>query len=311
MLVKKYMNNGGTIFNNTAAISYVSGFYGDVPEWLNNQFLNMVSMTIEDDFSSRELMNDNATVDNDLIADINGRNARLLVRNKQKYDHLYRLFNLDYNPIYNVDSTESITRSLTNTNSSSETGKTELSRNTTDTTDMTDTMTYDTSLVTNDDNSVSRETSNEVVTDGTRTDNLTEASNDNKSRTTFDSSEFYNTDKDVFSKTNTGSIDNDETVNESGSETESSERDISEAKTGTETRRIDNELKHTGKDTTDTTNTLNSEGSEAETITHLRYGNQGVTMTQDMTMKEISYSNYIKFIDIVALDVVRNFSIGC
>lgn len=291
MKIKKYLNNGGTIFNNSGAVSYVSGFYGSVPEWLNTQLLNMVSMVIEDDFSTRELMQDNTTVDNDLIADINGRNARLLVRNKQKYDHLYKLFNLDYNPIWNVDGTETTTRALTNSNSSTSTGTSELTRNTTDTTEVSDTLTFDTTVTNN----------NEVVTDGTTTNDLTENSNDNKSRTTFDSNNFYDTDKDVFNKTNTGTVDNDETVT----------TEATEGKTGTESRSIENELKHTGKDTTENNNTIQNEGNESETITHVRSGNIGTTMTQDMALKEVDYANYIKFIDIIALDVVRNFSIGC
>ena len=76
MKIKKYLNNGGAVFG-TNTISYVSGFYGSVPDWLTTQFLNMVAMTIEDDFATRELLQDDTTVSEDLITDVTGRNTRI------------------------------------------------------------------------------------------------------------------------------------------------------------------------------------------------------------------------------------------
>ena len=81
-------------------------------------------------------------------------------------------------------------------------------------------------------------------------------------------------------------------------------------KTGTETRAITGEVTNTGTDSTSTTNSGAVDGSTNENITLTRQGNIGVTTTQKMAIEEINYSDYIKFIDIVALDVVRNFSLG-
>lgn len=297
MKIKKYLNNGGAIFG-TNTISYVSGFYGETPEWLTSQFLNMVAMTIEDDFATRELLEDNTTVDSELIADVTGRNTRLLVRNKQKYDHLYKLFSLDYNPIWNVDGTERTERTIENENTKSGTGTSTLTHNTNVNVDSTDRLTYDTELTNTYDSSIN------TTDDSTTTNNLNESTTDNKSRTTADEDVFYNTDKSVTSKDDTGTVGVERDIDEShtGHDTEE--------KTGTETRKIDGDTKTTGTETTVSSDGESNSGTMTESVTHVRQGNIGITMTQDMARKEIDYSNYIKFIDIVALDVVRNFSIG-
>lgn len=310
MKIKKYLNNGGTIFNNSAAVSYVSGFYGSAPEWLNTQLLNMVSMVIEDDFSTRELMQDNTTVDSDLIADINGRNARLLVRNKQKYDHLYKLFNLDYNPIWNVDGTETTQRELTNNSETSGTTTSTLTHNTKTDNTSRDTMTYDTTDRMTYNSGISSSDSDTIDRTDTRTDNLSENTQDNKSRTTFDTANYYDTDKTVVSRTNTGTTGNVESVSELKTGSESKTGNDTGTKTGTETRAITGEVTNTGTDSTSTTNSGAIDGSTNENITLTRQGNIGVTTTQKMALEEINYSDYVKFIDIVALDVVRNFSLG-
>lgn len=297
MRIKKYIDNGGDIFA-ANIINYVSGFYGDLPAWLNNQMLNMVIMTIYDDFSTRELIYDNTSVDSDLINEITGRNTRLIVRNKQKYDHLFKLFNLDYNPIWNVDGTETTAREIVNSNESTGNSTSTLTHNTnvnTDTEDKTtynteDKTTYNSTLTTNDDSTV--------------TNNLNEETTDNKARTTFDSSTFYDTDKTIINKEDTGTVETNNDIDE----TKTGDDTIN--KTGTETHEITGDVKTTGTETTVIADGSTNSGTVSENVTHIRQGNIGVTQTQTMAMSEVEYSNYIKFIDIVALDVVRNFSLG-
>lgn len=310
MKIKKYLDNNGTIFDNSTVISYVSGFYGSAPEWLTTQFLNMVAMTIYDDFSTRELLADNTSVDSELINEINGRNARLLVRNKQKYDHLYKLFNLDYNPIWNVDGTETTQRELTNNSETSGTTTSTLKHNTRTENSNRDTMTYDTTDRMTYNSGVSTSDSDTINRTDTRTDNLSENTEDNKARTTFDTSTFYDTDKTTFTKTNTGTSGNVESVSDIKTGSESKTGNDTGTKTGTETRSITGEVTNTGTDSTSTTNSGLVDGSTNENITLTRQGNIGVTTTQKMAMEEVNYSDYVKFIDIVALDVVRCFSSG-
>lgn len=309
MRIKKYIDNGGDIFD-ANIINYVSGFYGDLPAWLNNQMLNMVTMTIYDDFSTRELIYDNTSVDSDLINEITGRNTRLIVRNKQKYDHLYKLFNLDYNPIWNVDGTETTQRELTNNSETSGTTTSTLTHNTKTENSNRDTMTYDTTDRMTYNSGVTTSDSDTINRTDTRTDNLSENTEDNKARTTFDTSTFYDTDKTTFTKTNTGTSGNVESVSDIKTGSESKTGNDTGTKTGTETRSITGEVTNTGTDSTSTTNSGLVDGSTNENITLTRQGNIGVTTTQKMALEEINYSDYVKFIDIVALDVVRHFSLG-
>lgn len=183
------------------------------------------------------------------------------------WEKLYELFNMEYNPLYNVDAYETITeeRNLTY--------------------DHENTDTHNLTFKHDNNETISKtETSN-----NTETHNMNHNINETTTNSTsgFNSDSFQNHDKSVKSGTNSdsGTIGNVGTLNDS----ESIVNDGTDKNTGT--------LTTNGQDTDKGT----------ITTTNRRYGNIGVTMTQQMIEREMDVRAQMNIINYIIKSFKNRF----
>lgn len=179
-----------------------------------------------------------------------------IVANAERYKKLYKAMTVEFNPLWNVDGTETTERELTQTgtNTNNKTGK--------DTTENTGTDTSETA------------TSDTTGTTGTDTDTT--------QKTTYNDTAFYDTDKVSKSKNTT-------IANTGSSNTEDTHNNTSETTYNTEDK-----------------NTRNLK--DVEKIVIERHGNIGVTTTTKLLTEFVEFADLVKFVDIVARDVVNSFT---
>ena len=276
MILKQYLTTN-SLFSNTIA-NDVKTFYGldSAPAWLADKYLNQYTQLLKLKEGSREMYVEDEE-DVQLILKL------MFITNHDKYDHLYKLFALEYNPIWNVDGVTVTERVGSEDRATSDTASDTTKYNTTDSTTGTNTTTFN--------------TNDSTTGTDTTTYNLTEGHTETDSKTTYDSGTFYDTDKKVSSDTKTG--------------TESVGLNESRAKTGTEALGLNESHAKTGTEKLDrsASGTEGIDREETETVT--RQGNQGVTTTQSMAREEIEYSELIKLIEIIALDITREITYSC
>lgn len=276
MILKQYLKTN-SLFSDTLA-NDVKTFYDleSAPAWLADKYLTQYTQLLKLKEGSREMYVEDEE-DVQLILKL------MFITNHDKYDHLYKLFALDYNPIWNVDGVTTTERTGSEDRARSDTASDTTTYNTTDSTTGTNTTTFN--------------TNDSTTGTDTTTYNLTEGHTETDSKTTYDSGVFYDTDKKVSSDTKTG--------------TETVGLNESRAKTGTEALGLNESHAKTGTEKLDrsATGTEGIDREETETIT--RQGNQGVTTTQSMAREEIEYSELIKLIEIIAIDITREITYSC
>lgn len=265
MILKEYLKSGKHIIDDNI-LSTVSTFYNvnSIP-WLSSSYIDIYERTIKAKYCLRELYETTET-------DIKELTTLMFLGNYDKYKHIYDLLLMSYNPLWNVDGTETTTRNLTDNKTISNTGTDTLTHNTIDATTSSATTTYNST--------------------DTTTYNTTDGKNTTDSRTTFSSNTFYDTDKTIDSTTKTG--------------TEAL------AKTGTDGTTGSDSTTHTGTDTTQRTNNSTDAQAVHETITLERQGNIGVVSTVKLATEEFDFAEkYRKFINIVCVDLVREITLSC
>lgn len=259
----------------------------------------------------------------------------LLEFNSYKYDHLWKLYTAEYNPIWNVEGTETLT---IHREESSE-------RDMSDAHTGDDTVTYSgTEKNTKSGNETMEKAGTEKVTrTGNETDakagtetksidgSITEANSGGiqQSRTTYDSSTAYDTDKttDTTKKATTYGVDGSGTA-DPYSETESFSADRLDTHTYNS---VSDEQSFNGRKDTHTYNSVADEktftnrddkttfnsthtvdddtsGTVDETQTRTRGGNIGVTMTQQMEQAEVEFVGMFRFLEQICVDIAGAIS---
>lgn len=265
MILKEYLKSGKHIIDDNI-LSTVSTFYNvnSIP-WLSSSYIDIYERTIKAKYCLRELYETTES-------DIKELTTLMFLGNYDKYKHIYDLLLMSYNPLWNVDGTETTTRNLTDNKTSSNTGTNTLTHNTTDARTTGETVTHNTT--------------------DTTTYNTTDGKNSTDSRTTYDSNTFYDTDKTIDSMTKTG--------------TEATARTGTVGTTGTDS------TNHTGTETTQTSDSGTNAQTVAETIRLERQGNIGVVSTVKLATEEFDFAEkYRKFINIVCVDLVREITLSC
>lgn len=305
MRISTYLAHDKKIFSDYL-ISTVNQFYNVVStDWLTSAIINAVNDTIELDFGYRELVDDNDNLST-LETRVNKRSTNIIIRNYMKYDRLFKVFNMEYNPLWNVDGVETTTRVTESENSTNGESMTETTYDTETEDNFTDELTLDTSE--NYDNTTTHSGTDETTVDYDKTETSGINETSTESRTTFDSSNFNDTDKNVKIGT--------DTVTGSGSDVTSVSHgeiitdDSTTTRGGTETTTKRGTQTHTGKDKTEGTTSGTDTGTVNESIELERHGNIGVTSSQKLFTEETQVAELNKIIDIIALDVARAISLG-
>ena len=221
-------------------------------------------------FGNREVFDDlltnYRTLDADAITRIKDCIDLAFMSNTYKYDHLWKLYTADYNPIWNVDGTETTVREKVNTGTQEDklSGKDTLAK------------------------LGSEQNSKSGYDDVTQSGNI-KAENSGgvqEARTTFDSDTDYDTNKttDTTATTTTYNSKKDQTNYNSSATLSFTNR---------------NDETTYGK-----TNTRTDNLNEQETVTHTRGGNIGLSMTQDMEQKELDWSLKFKLLEMIVRDIV-------
>ena len=259
----------------------------------------------------------------------------LLEFNSYKYDHLWKLFTAEYNPLWNVDGTETLT----------------IHREEAGTRDMTDAKSGDDTVsylgsekeTRSGNETLQKEGTEKVTRSGNETDakagsetksidgSITEANSGSvqQSRTTYDSATAYDTDKttDTTKKATTYGVDGSGAA-DPYSETQSFSADRvdthtynsvadEQSFTGRKDTRTYNsvadEKTFTNRDdktTYNSTSTIDEDtsGTVDETQTRTRGGNIGVTMTQTLATEELRWSGLFRFLETVCVDIAGAIS---
>ena len=313
MILKTYLRNGGNLFSDNMVDNVVT-LYGEeaTPTWLDDDMLDVYQRYIKANNSKREIYSDTEDME-DITEEVQERTELLFISNYLKYQHLHDLFIAEYNPIWNVDGTETTTRNLTDNKTTSAGGTDTTTHNTTD----------------------ARTTSNTETLNNTDTTtyNTTDSKTSTTAKTTFDSSAFLDTERVTESagKTGTEATAHAGTVGNAGSDTLLKTGTVGNAgtdtllktgtvgnagtdtllKTGTVGNAGTDTLLRTGTDTTQHTSNGTDATAVHETISFTRGGNIGVTSTQDLATQEMNYANKINFVKIVCNDIVREICYMC
>ena len=249
-----------------------------------------------------------------------------LMANTWKYDHLYEIYTAEYNPIWNYDGTDREERERTNTGTQGNArtgddtlellgseknehkGHDYLEKSGTEYTERTGNETLEPSGT------------EKVTRDGSMVES--HSGGPTNSRTTFDSTTFYDTDKTVdtgktattYGKDSSGTTD--PFTETTSFQTRKDTRTYNQVKdtTGFTLRKDDtqfdsyNERSFTGrkdKTTYNSTTTRTDDLTERETITRTRGGNQGTTTTQSMMAEEMEIATRFKLLNTITLDIVN------
>jgi hypothetical protein len=267
---------------------------------------------------------------NDMSLDI----ISMINNNREKYKRLYNLFDMEYNPLWNVDGTESRTivhsGSISNTSSNTTSGNNTLVTSFTDflkTNEKTlndifeksgietDTRTLDTIVAYLGSEDLTKTGSEDLTKTGTETNT--------KSSTTFNNDTEYETGKDVTTYTN-----RKDTTGFNNRKDTKSYTDRQDKNTGTDTldktftdrqdtRNItetDTEgYTGTKTDTTTTSNTSNASNSGTDSYNNtdnlIRQGNIGITSSQNLFNQELDLLGKIVLYDTLASDIANEFLI--
>jgi len=258
----------------------------------------------------------------------------MINNNREKYKHLYDLFNVEYNPLWNVDGTEK--RTIVHSGSNSTTASNTASGNNTVVTSFsdflktnqktlndifeksgieTDTRTLDTIVAYLGSEDLTKTGSEDLTKTGTETNT--------KSATTFNSDTEYETGKDVTTFTNrkdttgfnnrkdTKSYTNRQDKNTGTDTLDKTFTDRQDTRNVTET---DTEgYTGTKTDTTTTSNTSSATNSGTDSYNNtdnlIRQGNIGVTSSQNLFNQELELLSKIVLYDTLATDIANDFLI--
>lgn len=198
-----------------------------------------------------------------------------LISNMEKYRKIYEAQNLKFHPEWNVDGEEITERELkqTGTDTRKKTGD-------------------DTNVKTGNetDDKAGKESTTKT---GNETDEKSGTETVTTSKTTYDSSTFYDTDKEVTTPSN---LKNTLTYNNVKDETEFTNR------TDTHTyNSVQDKLTYNNTDT-DTKNL-----TDKEIIKNVRHGNIGVVSTVKLLQEYVELSE-LNILDIISTDVVNSFT---
>ena len=305
MIVKDYLKNKADIVKASFGGKIQTFFgLGAVPTWLSSNYISMYNKGLNVKQGSREMITDDTDEVDDII-------EYMFTTNYDKYQHLFDLFAMEYNPLWNVDGTERTQRAIDGTRTSSATGSSTTTYNVTDTIAKTDTRTLnltDTTDMTEVETLATTDTTDMLET---TTHNTTEGNTTTDSKTTYDAATFYDTDKSISSKTNTGtdSVDTVGTVDHTGTDTKDTDGTITH--TGTDTNNESGTVAKTGTEGTASTSGGTDTTATDEDTLITRTGNIGVTSSQSLFSQEINVSDMRKFIEYVILDVIREVAYTC
>ena len=238
----------------------------------------------------------------------------------QTWSRMWDVYNAEYNPLNNYDMTETLEKTVettygklqtrtddlleTQTNDLTETRRGNQSETRTD--DLTETLTHDTTETRTDDLLATKRINNSE----TRTDDLTITETPEQTKTTLESVYGFNsvegqpsrevneTNGGQFTKTQEGTVttenENTETLENDGTVTNAKEGTETTTKEGTVTTENENTetLENDGTVTRENTGTqeIQDSGTDTEETGHTltRYGNIGVTTSQQMLQSEIA-----------------------
>ena len=205
----------------------------------------------------------------------------LMSKYKDKWVHIVDVLELEYNPIWNVDGTETITNSGTDTHTAG--------TSTTRTDNLTDEMTHGHTLTrTHADTDTETLNNSDTLTHGLTSEATHEISGDNGGLV-------------ISGKDTTDNTGNDVTAH-SGTVTDAHTGTITDSESGKDTR------SNTGTQTTANSGENTDEfGHIIETV---RQGNIGVTSTQNLITQEIGLRAKHVYFDIVVNDI-KNALCGC
>jgi hypothetical protein len=258
----------------------------------------------------------------------------MINNNREKYKRLYNLFDMEYNPLWNVDGTES--RTIVHSGNNSSTSSNTTSGNNTLVTSFsdflktnektlndifeksgieTDTRTLDTIVAYLGSEDLTKTGSEDLTKTGTETNT--------KSSTTFNSDTEYETGKDVTTYTNrkdttgfnnrkdTKSYTNRQDKNTGTDTLDKTFTDRQDTRNVTET---DTEgYTGTKTDTTTTSNTSNASNSGTDSYNNtdnlIRQGNIGITSSQNLFNQELDLLGKIVLYDTIATDIANDFLI--
>ncbi len=293
MILKNYLKNN-TLFSNDF-VGRLTNFYNidSIPTWANTNYRTTYESIIKLKMSNKELYYEDPD-------DIKEAVTLLFIQNFDKYKHTFDTLDLTYNPLWNVDATETTSREMTDERTNTLSGSNATTYNTTETTEYDNTHTYNTTETTDETEETTYNTTETI------THNTTEANTGTNSRTTYDSNNFYDTDKEDSTRTNTGT----DTTAKTGTET--TDNDGTTAKTGTETDASEGTNRKTGTDSITHTANGSNDIEVNESITLERHGNIGVTSTIQLITEDIKFSSqYRKFLDMVCRDIVNEITLFC
>lgn len=252
------------LYADNTTIIPVSNNYYNSREWFLQTY-NLLDGLIKRTQGNRILYEDLETLD-----DVKAAIDDLLVFNRYKYDHLWKLYVAEYNPLWNVDGSEKTIRERVNTGTQENalSGK--------------DSLEY----------LGSEKDSHSGHDDVTQTGSIKDENGGNltSSRTTFDSSTFADTDKDTDTRSTTTTFNSKKDQSNYNS-------DMTHSFTG---RKDETTF---GKKDTRTDNL-----TEHEEITHIRGGNIGVTMTTQLETDEVNFVNSFHFLQTIVSDIANHIS---
>lgn len=237
------------------------------------------------------------------LTEFNSKMADALeVQFGSKWEHEFKLLELEYSPIENYNMTEKATDNTDCTNKKESTEKT--ANNLTDTMretgtvsdSGTNTQTTDMSTENTAENTHSENGSDVTVNDNLKTDRTTYA---------FNSTTNVPTDSDVVTGGTTLTKTNTLTEQDSGNE--KTNGTVTDESSNTRTNNLTTETTKSGN----VTITGNEDNTEKTTTTHelKRSGNIGVTTTQQMMQQEVEFWKW-NFLDEVVKDIVFVIGLG-
>lgn len=295
------------------------------------EFLPKISLLFSfDNFTTNDLHILRDIIDNTV--------ANVLYTNAERYEKLFKANTLEFNPLWNVDGTETTTRTLERdgTETTRRTGttagaKTGTETTVTDASDVLERTGTDTNRKSGTENTTKTGTTTDAKT-GTETIKYTGTDRNVKTgqetketatdKTAFNSSTMTPTDTvtettqyDNLTDTETKDLTDTTTHNTTDTVTHNTTDATTYNITDTETldtqdaRTIENNetITHNTTDTVthNTTDALTLDTTDTERIEHVRQGNIGVTTTTKLLTEYVDFANYFNFIDTICKDIVK------
>ena len=294
------------------------------------EFLPKISLLFTfDDFTTSDLH---------ILRDIiDSTVANVLYTNAERYEKLFKANTLEFNPLWNVDGTETTTRTLERdgTETTRRTGttadaKTGTETTATDTSDVLERTGTDTNRKSGTENTAKTGTTADAKT-GTETTKYTGTDKNVKTgqetkeiatdKTAFNSSTMTPTETvtettqydnvtdtetkdltDTLTHNTTDTVTHNTTDNTTYNITDTETLDTQDARTiennETTTHNTTNTVTH------NTTDALTLDTIDTERIEHVRQGNIGVTSATKLLTEYVDFANYFNFIDTICHDIV-------